>query len=148
MTENNTVPDLVDICVTAKACKPLSGGRRAWAPIKLKFNRSTGLAALKGEIERRLEQNIKFNLKANNEKEFYYAKDEYITTDRLLVKLWTYLEPLYGQPTAASAQRNYKEISTSQELHSMLELLGLTRLKERVLHLEAQILVGQKRPYK
>jgi hypothetical protein len=49
MTQNNTVPDLVDICVTAKACKLLSGGRRAWAPIKFKFNRSTGLAALKGE---------------------------------------------------------------------------------------------------
>jgi hypothetical protein len=67
ITTEDPLPDEIDITLTPRACEPLSTGRKGWDGVNLKFTRNTGLAALKGMIERKVKEIVPFIMK-NNEK--------------------------------------------------------------------------------
>lgn len=119
MAAENPIPDEIDITLTPRACEPLSTGRKGWDGVNLKFTRNTGLAALKGMIERKVKEIVPFTMK-NNEKVYYFKNDSNRNTDGLPVKMWTYTDGLYLKPKADSTQRNFELISNDEELESRL----------------------------
>ena len=109
---NNTqeIPEIIDIQLTLRACKPLGNGRKGWEPPhELKYNWTSGLATLKGIIERKVQETVPSFQQGNSTVFFYQGATA--SGDRMNVALWTHQQDVYLKPKNDSAQKSYERLT-------------------------------------
>lgn len=107
MSSSEALPARIQVQVIAKAGDPLTNCRKGWDPMDFQFTVEDGYLALKGVIERRINQLLPGVMRNGVTVYEHITEHSNRRTTVMLVKRWQHSDGLYFEGINSGGQRGY-----------------------------------------